>query len=151
MKRRHCILRCLIALVGIAGFTTLSASHYQSVDGVEIYLGLIPAAMVSSNVNMHGGLPRRENAYHLTVALFETDSGARLQNGRVEAQVAPIGLEDGRKKRLEPMVINDTITFGEYFILDLSTVYRIRVRVDLPGRGEALEAIFEHDSRSSAH
>lgn len=151
MKRRYRFLDFFIAFVGIAGFATVSASHYQTVDGVEIYFGLMPAAMVSSNVNMHGGLPRQESAYHLTVALFDTDSGARLENAKVEANVVPVGLEDGRQKELEPMMINDTITYGEYFNLDLSTVYRVQIRVDLPQREETLKAVFEYDGRSPGH
>lgn len=148
MKSRNWFIHFIIALFGLFGTLTASADHFRVVNGVEIYLGLIPLAMVMEDTDMHGGAPRKEGQYHLTVALFDADSGARIEKAKAAAEVSPVGLENSKYKKLEPMVIAGTVTFGEYFELDLHTVYHINLRVDLPDRREPVTAMFEYDHRA---
>lgn len=137
----------LVALVAALASGAAAADHFRNIDGVSVYLGVIPSALVFENVDMHDGFARKEGHYHLTVALFDSETGNRLQDAAIEAEVAPAGLENSRFRMLEPMEIADTITFGNYFELPLRTVYRINVRIRLPDRAEPLEAIFEYDRR----
>ncbi|QKT04160.1 hypothetical protein HUS23_10225 [Ectothiorhodospiraceae bacterium 2226] len=124
---------------------------YQSADGLVVYLGVVPAAMVEGRheahpgeEEMHGGVPRGRHAFHVMVAVFDADTGEQVRDARVEARVAPLGLGEVRQP-LEPMTIGDTVTYGNYFTLRHGT-YRIRVDVVRPrdGAPATVEFTYEH-------
>ncbi len=99
------------AMTGPAGASDLG--QYRTADGLAVYLGLLPAAMLKGHPRehtegaMHGGAPAGRHAWHLTVAVFDAASGARVGDAKVEARVSELGLA-GPRRRLEPM------TIGEY-------------------------------------
>lgn len=108
---------------------------YQVVDGVVIYLGIIPAQMIlghdkeHAESTMHGGIPSKSHRYHLIVALFNQTTNQRITDADVTATVEEIGLA-GTTKTLEPMKIADTITFGNYFKIDSMNLYRITIQIN---------------------
>ncbi len=57
---------------------------FQVVDGVAIYLGVMPAQIVQGHpkehpeVGMHGGAPTRGDRVHVVVALFDNATGGRI-------------------------------------------------------------------------
>jgi hypothetical protein len=59
------------------GPTTVTDPNHQSVDGIEIYLGLMPAENIhalpkdSPERTMHGGIPKGSGYYHVNVSLFD--------------------------------------------------------------------------------
>lgn len=140
-------LQLTVALAAAMAYSAASADHFRKVDGVSVYLGIIPTALVLENVDMHEGYARKEGHYHITVALFDSRTGERLRDASVEVEVAAAGLESSRFRPLEPMTIAGTVTFGQYFQLPLKTVYRIFVRVRLADRDKPLAAVFEYDRR----
>jgi hypothetical protein len=103
---------------------------YQTVGGLAIYLGVLPAQLVQGHTEttMHGGVPRRPHQHHLVVALFDAATGARITDAEVTALVSGAGHRDDRK-RLEAMVIADTTTYGQYF--DFPDAGRYTIRVDV--------------------
>lgn len=145
---RH--IRQVTAILTMLAVSGAAADHFRNVDGMEIYLGFVPSAILVENVDMHEGFARKEGNYHLTIALFDSNTGKRLENARVEAEVAPAGLENDRFRLLEPMMIGGTVTFGHYFKLPLKTVYRIHIRVTLPNQPKPVTALFEYDRRADA-
>lgn len=118
-------------------------SQHSSVGGLEIYYGILPAEMVLGHEMEHGGGKAIRGAHHLVVALFSARTGNRVTDAEVEALVEPFGLA-GKTKKLEPMTINQTVTFGNYFQMPGAGPYRITVRIHLPGTGDWIETTFEY-------
>jgi hypothetical protein len=126
-----------------------SPSDSQTVDGVSIYLGVIPAEMVRGHPaehaesTMHGGRPRESDQFHIVIALFDAKTGARITNADVSAIVRETGLA-GVEKKLEPMEIAGTLTYGGYFGMAGRGPFRIVVTIHMPSPARDLKATFEH-------
>lgn len=143
------------ALAGIAALMLSAAfaadsNLHKVVHGVSIYLGVFPAELVlghpraHTEAEMHGGVPAGQHRYHVVVALFDNATGKRITGARVKANVSEIGLS-GVQKKLEPMLISGTVSYGNYFAMPAtSNPYRIQVRIELPGVADPIEADFDY-------
>ena len=140
-----------LALTALPGSAARS-QDYKIVEGLAVYLGVLPAAMTRGHrethpeSTMHGGTPSGRHVYHVMVAIFEDASGKRIGDAEVKAQVSGVGLI-GSWKTLEPMQIAGTVTYGNYFALPGRDVYRIRVEMHRPGAPEPLRADFVYEHR----
>jgi len=123
----------------------------QTVDGVIIYLGVMLTALISGHPihagergAMHGGAPGEAGSRHVVVALFDAGTGTRIQAARVRAGVGHghAGLEPDRD--LEPMLINDVVTFGNFFPMPQAGDYRIRIEIARPDGQRTIEADFDY-------
>ena len=139
----------IAALTASAAFAADSATH-KVVHGVAIYLGVLPAEMVlghpksHSEAEMHGGVPAGQHQQHVVVALFDQASGKRISGAKVSARVHEINLA-GTQKKLEPMLIAGTVSYGNYFNMPAThNPYRIRVLIELPGVAGVIEAQFDY-------
>ena len=128
-----------------------SASEHRVVNGISIYLGIVPAEIVHGQPgqfpesDMHGGPSGGEHTYHLMIALFDSKTGARISNAQVGASVSEIN-HPGHQRKLEPMLIAGTIAYGNYFDLPGSGPYRIVVQIRHPSQPRVIEAefLFKH-------
>lgn len=122
--------------------------NFQVVDGVAIYIGVMPAQIVKGHLKgppetaMHGGVPAGLYRAHLVVALFDDATGRRIEDAQVTAAVTELKL-GGERKTLEPMRVADSVTYGNYFDMP-NGIYHIQVRIDLPGYTQPIEATFTH-------
>lgn len=123
----------------------------QTVDGVAIYLGVMPAALVSGHPvqagavgAMHGGTADPKAARHVVVALFDARTGARIQAARVRASVVRGRTARNPDRDLEPMQIAGVITFGNFFVMPQSGDYRIRIEIARPDVPRSIEAEFDY-------
>jgi len=91
---------------------------------------------------MHDGSSRRES-HHIIIALFDDKTGKRLASAEVRARVTEPGLRPTEKK-LEPMTIAGTVTYGNYFSMAGSANYRIQVFFRRPGSSKDSEAVFQY-------
>jgi len=139
----------IAALAASAAFAADSATH-KVVHGVAIYLGVLPAEMIlghpkpHTEAEMHGGVPAGQHQHHVVVALFDNASGKRISGAKVSARVHEINLA-GTQKKLEPMLIAGTVSYGNYFNMPVtSNPYRIRVLIELPGVAGVIEAQFDY-------
>ena len=111
-------------------------------EGVVLYWGLVPAAVVSQKhalEEMHGVVPRDGGQnHHLVVALFGRD-GARIADAVVRAQLSEIGIVDAPPKYLTPMSVDGQASYGQLFSTAKDGPYRFRVFVKLPNRGPEIE------------
>lgn len=94
---------------------------------------------------MHGGAPRAGDNYHLTVTLVDA-AGKHIPDARVAAAVSDLGMA-GKRRKLEPMRINDTASYGNYFVIKGAGPHRIVVTVTLPGAAKPIEVSFDHKLR----
>lgn len=128
--------------------SALDTGQTKTVDGLVVYLGAMPAEIVKGHpgshpeARMHGGPPGGRHTYHLVAAVFDGASGARVEDARISARVAELGLV-GTTRTLEPMKIADTVTYGNYFELPYKGRYTISLVIDRP-RGDSVKADFAY-------
>jgi hypothetical protein len=108
---------------------------HRIAGGMEVFLGVQPAALVSRvhprdhpEAEMHGGAPKGRHLHHVLVAIFNAESGKRIEDATVEARLTPPGLAT-LIRSLEPMAIADTVTYGNYFNLAVDGRYQLSVSI----------------------
>ena len=143
------IVAGIATIVSAAAFADHVEQH-KVVNGVGIYLGVLPAAMIQNQpkpvteAEMRHRAPAGKHQYHVTVSLFDNASGKRITDAKVTAHVYEINLA-GKQKKLEPMLTAGLISYGNYFSLPKTVnPYRIRVRIERPGIRGVIEAQFEY-------
>lgn len=152
-RTRFAIVIALLASLWAVPAVSVSAtaSERKTVDGVSIYLGIVPAEIVSGHPRghpeseMHDGSPTGGHVYHLMIALYDEQTDKRITDARVSAAISDIN-HSGHQRTLEPMLIAGSIAYGNYFDLAGSGPYRIVVqirRLDQPGLIE-VEFVFKH-------
>lgn len=124
-------------------------SNRKVIDGTEIYLGIVSAESMraqhpktDAESRMHGGIPSGKGYYHLNISLFDSNTKAEIEDAQVEVRIAtPL---TGETKKLEPMVINNTVSYGNYFRMPGKDPYTITVKIRGPGTSRAIEAKFDY-------
>ncbi len=114
--------------------------HHQKVDGMNIYLDVIPVQPTEKYSSMHGGTTDEEHSYHIVISLFDIKSGKRITNARVKASVAQLGTKDNAKE-LEPMH-GDLLSYGNYFTMYKAIHYNIKVEIQRPDESVKSIAMF---------
>jgi len=151
-RRRLASLCATVLLFGLTAACPAladSSSDSQTVGNLVIYLGLLPAPMILGHppehpeASMHGDRPAGADQYHVIVALFDARNGERITDAEVSARVSEIGL-GGQEKKLDPMKIAGTVTYGNYFKMAGAGPFRIRLDIRGPGEGDHISAMFEH-------
>ena len=137
----------LLVIMASAG-TVHAADYYKTAGNLAVYLGVMPAELVQGHSpehpegKMHGGLPSGKRQNHVVVAVFDTKDGSRITNAEVSARVGQIGLAQMAKK-LDPMTIANTTSFGNYFLMSSAGIYRIEIEIRRPN-AQAVKATFEY-------
>ncbi|OCK53624.1 hypothetical protein [Bradyrhizobium sp. LMTR 3] len=117
----------------------------KTAGGFKVYLGVVPAEIVKGlgaagkEPPMHGGIPEGAHEYHVVAAVFDAATGARVSDAVVTAEVSGLGLSGSRKK-LEPMQIAGTTTYGGFFNLPGFDLYTVKLAIE---RGAASPAVLE--------
>lgn len=111
-------------------------------EGVVLYWGLVPAAVLSQKhalEEMHGVVPKDGGqSHHLVIALFTAD-GKRIEDAVVRAQLHEVGIVDSTPKYLTPMTIDGQTSYGQLFSTAKDGPYQFRVFVKLPSRPTDIE------------
>lgn len=136
------------------GGAVLAAENGQSrtAGGLTAYLGIVPAEIVkgpsphSPERPMHGRIPKGPHEYHIVVALFAAASGARVSDAAVTAQVSGLALS-GASKKLEPMEIGGTTTYGAFVDLPGRDLYTVKLTVRRAGGGAPVVLPFKYEHR----
>lgn len=147
----HSIAGVYILLLALTSFAANSVENTQHkiVDGLSIYVGVLPAEMLLGHPKehreskMHGGVPAGTNRYHVVVALFDASSGKRITQAQVKIGGASIGMEPVRKKA-EPMLVNNLVTYGNYVTLPGLGPYKILIEIRHPATGKSVEVEFDY-------
>ncbi len=150
MKARHEWSRQAVVIVGLLFVANAvwgaHSSYHKVADGVSVYFAIVPAEMVRGHPRehpegeMHGGVPAGEN--HVMAALFDEKSGERIVRAEVTARVRGGNAPD-IEKRLEPMTIAGSLTYGNYFYMVGSGPYQIELRIHAPGRNKPVSMRFK--------
>lgn len=148
---RYSIAGVLALLLALAPLTASASENtqYQIVDGVSIYVGVLPAEMLLGHPKehhereMHGGVPAGTNRYHIVVALFDAASGKRITYAQVKIGGASIGMAAARNKA-EPMLVNSQVTYGNYVTLPGQGPYKIQIEIRRTGTSKVIEVEFDY-------
>lgn len=135
-------------LAGLGAVT--AADYYKTAGNLAIYLGVLPAEMAQGHApehpegKMHGGVPFfAKRQHHVVIAVFDAKDGSRITNAEVTARVGEIGLASVSRK-LERMVIEKTISYGNYFSMGSPGPYRIEIEIIQPGSSSPVKTSFEY-------
>jgi hypothetical protein len=152
------LLVCAAGAIGLcvallAAAPAAAQAEPQTKGGVTVYLGVVPAEIVkdppphSAEKPMHGRVPRGAHEYHVVAAVFDSASGSRVSDATVTAQVSGLGLSGGKKK-LEPMQIAGTTTYGSFFSLPGRDLYSVKITVKRPGGTRPTTVDFKYNHRN---
>ena len=89
-------------------------------------------------------MPSGAHEYHLIVAIFDTATGARIENADVTATVLGLGHVGGRSFDLEPMTIAGTVTYGQFVPLPGEDIYDIAIDISVADRNSRVRADFSY-------
>lgn len=127
-------------------------------DGIRAYLGVVPAEIARASLTQHVSPARDAHGrpiapgeeHHFVIALFDNATGARIENAEVSATLfAPGKYKIG--KRLEPMRINDTVTYGAAFDVAAGVEHHFDVDIRVPSREKSVSISFRYrDPHGSA-
>jgi hypothetical protein len=124
----------------------------QTVDGMTVDLGVMPAELVRGHPTapadpnaMHGGTHKHSGSHHIIVALFDAKSGARISDATIRAGVGNRSYNHEPDTWLEPMQINGTITYGNFFLMPASGLWRIHLQIYRTGVLKPTEATFAYE------
>lgn len=119
----------------------------KSVGGYAVYLGVVPAEIVKGHAlphaeaSMHGGAAKTGDSHHVMISIIDEESGKQVTSAKVEGRVGEIGLSVTTKK-LEPMVIAGTTTYGNFFPMSGAGPFQIDVEFRPTGQGQVLRTRF---------
>lgn len=122
--------------------------NHQIIDGMEIYFGVTSAESIRKRPPgtdpegaMHGGVPHGSDYYHVNISLFDAKTKAAIKGAQVEVKVADPLMGD-QVKSLEPLVINNIVSYGNYIRLPGKDPYTIVVLIRKSGDSRTIEAQF---------
>lgn len=116
--------------------------NVEIADGIAVYLGVMPAAIVRGHSpthverTMHGGPPRSSVERHVVIALFDAKTFERITDAEITASVEGLGHVGRTTKKLERMDIADAPTFGGYFPFQGSDKFTIRLEIKTAKRAK---------------
>ena len=134
---------------GAPARAALPATLYKSVEGIEVHLGFVPAETMrifpegSVERSMHGGVPSGGGYYHVNVSLVDAETKAPISDAKVQIRLEQPGASSA-SRTLEPVVINNAPSYGNYVRMQAKSTYRVTLRVQKPGAPRPVEARFEH-------
>lgn len=155
MQRTAVLLAGALVAAALTGAPADAAGDglYAGASGVEAFIGVVPAEITKGHEptgpegTMHNGVPTGDHQYHLVAAVFDTKTGARIEDAAVTAQVSGLGLA-GSEKVLDTMTIAGTVTYGAYFDLPGPDLYAIALTVKRPDTAEPIMLKFTYDHRN---
>ncbi len=126
-----------------------SAGHLgqiQTVDGVAIYLGVVPAAVLRQHLGNYpvhevSKIPSGKCDHQVMLALFDDPGGERITNAVVTVRIAALALA-GPTKPLDPMVVAGTLTDCNYFRIWPSDTTVIPAEIRRPDATRMIQARF---------
>jgi hypothetical protein len=152
--RWRAVLPLLLAamfVTAFAGPASADNESYKVEQGLAVYLGVMPAGIVQGHpaghpeATMHGGAPSGLHQYHILIAIFDADTGGRVENAKVTANVSGLGHLGARNVKLEPMTIAGTVTYGNFIELPGDDRYDMRFDISVPGRDTPVRVVFTYE------
>ncbi len=123
--------------------------NHRSVAGTDIYFGVTSAESLRKQHPatdlenaMHGQIPSGSDYYHVNVSLFDSATKAAIADAEVEVRLLD-PLRGNQVSTLQPMVMNNAVSYGNYLRLPGKNAQTIVVVIRRPGFARAIETKFE--------
>lgn len=146
------MLALCVALLSACGGTVEMPRSEQTVGGITVYLGVVPAEIVQGHPlvpgdaqALHGGTPAGRNSHHVVVALFDAKTGARITDARVRAGFGRQVREHQPLQDLEPMEINGKMSYGGFFLLRETGGLQVHLEIRRDATSRPVTAAFAYD------
>jgi cytochrome c5 len=128
--------------------TGVTGQDFAVVGSTTVYFGVLAADTIRNHPNeypqkAYGVPPSAPAQYYVTVALFDSDSGQRIDDAVVSARVATTA-GSGPEKPLQPVTVKDSRSYGNYFAMGGTGTYKITVLVRRPGSPDMAQAQFQY-------
>lgn len=137
------LIRACVVTLAVLLASTAHAQERIEREGLVLYWGLVPAAVVSQQHALEelpgGRPPGGGKVNHLVIALFDAASGRRIDTAVVRAQLTEPGITDAPAKYLPPMTVNGQASYGQLFGMVGEGPFRFRVFVKLSSRDGEIE------------
>ncbi len=134
-----------VFLSTISAAIAADSKYHQRVDDVDFYLAVIPAEITQEPSETLNRFKKHETRYHIIVSLFDSPSGRRIAGAKIHAIVSRLADMHERHKKLEPMLIMDAASYGNYFLMSKPGKYRLRFKMQTPLRKYETTAVFFFD------
>ena len=128
--------------------SAVSGQDFAVVGGTTVYFGVVSGDAIRSHPKeypqkVYGVPPIGPAQYYVTVALFDTPSGQRIEDAVVKSRVATTA-GSGPEKTLQPITIANSRSYGNYFAMGGAGPYKVTVQVKRPGAPDVIQAQFEY-------
>jgi len=125
-----------------------TGQDFAVVDGTTVYFGVISADVIRDHPkeypqSVYGAAPSGPAQYYVTIALFDGPNGKRIDDAMVKARVSTT-VGAGPEKTLEPIIIGNSRSYGNYFTMGGAGPYKITVHVKRPSAPNMIQAQFEY-------
>ncbi len=124
-----------------AAAAAADSERHQRVDGMDVYLGVMPSQMTMDHPGMHSMERGMSHRYHVLVALFDSGTGKRITDATVKATVSALGLAT-TEQQLEPMHMGGVLSYGDYFQMSDPGRHRILIEIQRAGMQRTSRAHF---------
>jgi len=121
---------------------------HKSIEGMEIYLGVLPVAALrarhagsDAQSTLYGGIPGGTGYFLVNVTLRDSRTKAEIRDAQVEARVA--NLMNGETRKLESATLNSSVSYGNYFQMPGRDRYTVTLQIRRPGAATGIEAKFD--------
>ena len=130
-----------VLALAVAVLSAASAGNDERarvVGDMNVYLGVMAVDAIRAQPTvlyeeqMHGGIPKGENVYHVLVSLLDRGTGDRIEDATVTAKVAPLGL-GGSTRTMEVMYSSGVICYCNWFEMTPGEHYHVSVLIERPG------------------
>jgi hypothetical protein len=125
--------------------TAADSEHHRRVNDVDFYLAVIPAEITQGNPDMQARFKQHEIRYHIILSLLDSQTGSRITDAEVQASVSAGEGAPEQVKKLEPMLIMDAASYGNYFVMSEPGKYQLSFKVLTPERKYEAIAEFSFD------
>jgi cytochrome c5 len=127
---------------------TATGQDFAVVDGTTVYFGVVPADVIRDHPkeyprSVYGVAPFGPAQYYVTIALFDTPNGQRIDDAVVKARIST-ARGAGPEKTLNPVSLANSRSYGNYFAMGGAGTYTITVHVRRPGASNLTQAQFEY-------
>jgi len=149
MKCTNKVKFLIVVIASMIGGTAIASMSKVS-QGYKIVFSVIPSEMLSKHSvdhperEMHGGIPEKPK-YHVIVSLFDIKT-----NKRVKPISITVTIKTGKKntytKKLEPMLLNGIMNYGQYFTLNTSSYNKIYLSISLKNSARIIKVSFKWSS-----
>ena len=127
---------------------TVTGQDFAVAGDTTVYFGVIPADAIRGHPkeyppNIYGVPPSAPAQYYVTIAVFDSATGERIEDATVRARVTFAGAS-GPEKALRPIAIAGARSYGDYFAMGGTGPYKVAVSVKRPGSVDIAQAQFEY-------